>query len=117
MKKRKRKLKLKVKLILFLFSFILCSIFSFNIYLSYQTKNIEEKNIINEKEKESHLSLIMVGDNLIHDKIYNEAKTETSYDFKKMYSLIKPIVQEYDLAYYNQETILGVIQPLIHHTK
>ncbi len=107
MKKRKRKLKLKVKLILFLFSFILCSIFSFNIYLSYQTKNIEEKNIINEKEKESHLSLIMVGDNLIHDKIYNEAKTETSYDFKKMYSLVKPIVQEYDLAYYNQETILG----------
>ena len=49
----------------------------------------------------------MVGDNLIHDKIYNYAKKDNGYDFKPILENIKPIVSKYDLAYYNQETILG----------
>lgn len=62
------------------------------------------------QDKDTSLSLVMVGDSLIHDKIYNEALKYGNgeyYDFKPMLSLIKPIVSEYDLAYYNQETILG----------
>lgn len=60
-------------------------------------------------EEEYSLSLVMVGDNLIHDKIYNEAMKHGNgkYDFKPIYEEIKPIVSKYDLAYYNQETILG----------
>ena len=111
-KGRKRKLNWKGKLFVFLFSFILCSAFALYIYSQYQlvekSKLVPRKSMkIDEKEKESSLSLIMVGDNLIHDKIYNEARTSSGYDFTKFYSLIKPIVKEYDLAYYNQETILG----------
>ncbi len=67
------------------------------------------KNELREKQEYS-LSLVMVGDNLIHDKIYEEAKRNaggTGYDFKPMLEMVKPIVSEYDLAYYNQETILG----------
>lgn len=50
----------------------------------------------------------MVGDALIHSSIYNDAMTISGdYDFKPMFEYIKPISSKYDLAYYNQETILG----------
>ena len=49
----------------------------------------------------------MVGDNLIHDKIYNYAYKDGKYDFTSILTDIKEIVSKYDLAYYNQETILG----------
>ena len=67
---------------------------------------VEEQN----QEKEYTLSMVMVGDNLIHDKIYLEAEMNANgngYDFRPMLEMIKPIVQKYDIAYYNQETILG----------
>ena len=69
----------------------------------------DDNNIIkdNKEESDSKLSLIMVGDNLIHDKIYNYAYRGGKYDFRSIFELIKPIVSNYDLAYYNQETILG----------
>ena len=52
--------------------------------------------------------LFMVGDALIHDSLYRDAKlSDGSYDFKPMLERIKPIASKYDLAYYNQETILG----------
>lgn len=50
----------------------------------------------------------MVGDALIHSSIYEDAKVAAnSYDFKPMLEYIKPISSTYDIAYYNQETILG----------
>ncbi len=62
------------------------------------------------KEETYELSLAMVGDNLIHDGIYAEANRNASYngyDFSPMYEYLKEIIEPYDLAYYNQETILG----------
>ena len=55
----------------------------------------------------NQLSLVMVGDALIHSAVYNDAKIDDTYDFKPMLELMKPIISNYDLAYYNQETILG----------
>ena len=112
MKKRRRKLNKRGKLVIFLFSLLIISILITSIFTLSKKKETKPKSkatVIEKKEekKEDKLSLIMVGDNLIHDKIYNEAKTKDGYDFKNFYSLIKPIVQKYDLAYYNQETILG----------
>ena len=53
----------------------------------------------------------MVGDCLIHGAIYDDAKTTNgSYDFSKMLELVKPIIQSYDLAFYNQESILGGVE-------
>ncbi len=61
-----------------------------------------------EKETTNTLSMVMVGDNLIHSSIYKDASIgQNEYDFKKMYELVKPIIKKYDIAYYNQETILG----------
>lgn len=52
--------------------------------------------------------MIMVGDSLIHNSLYYDAKQKDgSYDFKPMLELTKPITSKYDLAYYNQETVLG----------
>lgn len=73
--------------------------------------NIVSENIVEEpKEEKSSLSLVMVGDNLIHSSVYNQANRHAGgngYDFKPIIEYIKPIVKTYDLAYYNQETILG----------
>lgn len=83
---------------------------------TYYFSSDERKNFIESEEKleeigqEYSLSMVMVGDNLIHDKIYMEAQLHgngESYDFRPMLEMIRPIVREYDIGYYNQETILG----------
>ena len=56
---------------------------------------------------ESKISLVMVGDALIHQPIYVEANKGSGYDFKPIFTEVKDIFKKYDLAYYNQETILG----------
>ena len=70
--------------------------------------NIEYK-VINTK-KEYKTNLVMVGDALIHGIVYQTAHRYANYngyDFKPMLKYTKEIVKDYDLAYYNQETILG----------
>ena len=68
-------------------------------------KSVEKKE---DKKEEYKASIIMVGDALIHSNLYLDARqADGSYDFKPMLELTKPITSKYDLAYYNQETILG----------
>ena len=77
------------------------------------SSNIEETNKkekIEEKEETSSMSLVMVGDYLIHSSIYKDASKNAGYngyDFKPMLTYVKEKVRNYDLAYYNQETVLG----------
>ena len=81
--------------------------------LFLNTKNespkIEEKKEIKKEPevKTSKLSLVMVGDALLHSSVYNDAYKNGVYDFSSQLEFIKPIIQKYDLAFYNQETILG----------
>lgn len=122
--KKKKKVKLRKKLckILLLFTIFILITISISILISKLTNKEEVPNgdaIANEKEdkkdkKEQNevyeLSLIMVGDMLVHDSLYEEANklaNYNGYDFKSMLTYIKDIVKNYDLAYYNQETILG----------
>ncbi len=73
--------------------------------------NNEDTIVVNVPEDNTtSVSLIMVGDNLIHSSVYKDAKRlagGTGYDFKPIIEYIKEKVQNYDLAYYNQETVLG----------
>jgi len=76
--------------------------------------DIEKQNmefdVIDEVSKEEiyQVSMVMVGDNLIHSSVYKDAyKGDGKYDFTGMYDLVKPVVSNYDIAYYNQETVLG----------
>ena len=52
------------------------------------------------------VTLMALGDNLIHNTVYWSAETEDGgYDFTPFYEDIKPTVQSYDIACINQETI------------
>ena len=56
--------------------------------------------------EDNTVTLMAVGDNLIHNTIYWSAELEGGgYDFTPVYADIAPIVSEYDLACINQETI------------
>ncbi len=62
--------------------------------------------------KDSHvnLTLIAVGDNLIHGPIYrqaNERSNNSGFDFRPAYQQITSYLAEADLALMNQETPLG----------
>ena len=113
MKKRRVKRKLKVGRILLvvLVSVILVggALFGIKYLLKSDNKPITKPKE-EEKEKVYTASVITAGDNLIHSSVYKDANKNANYngyDFKPMYEYIKPIVSEYDIAYYNQETILG----------
>ncbi|WP_374724010.1 CapA family protein [Calidifontibacillus erzurumensis] len=54
--------------------------------------------------------LVAVGDILIHGVVYKDAKKNNSYDFKPMLAQIKPYIEQADLAFANQETIIGGAQ-------
>ncbi len=70
------------------------------------------QNVILHKEpeiEEYDLSLVMVGDCLIHGAIIDDARVKSTggFDFYKMVENYKPIISSYDLAFYNQESLLG----------
>lgn len=57
------------------------------------------------------LSFIAAGDNMVYygnvrDAAKNAEGTDAKYDFKPSYTTIKPIVEDYDLAFINQETLM-----------
>lgn len=111
-KRKRRKLKKGFKIFLVIFSITLISIISYIIIKpNKDKKTITKPNIINKNEdKHYEASLIAVGDYLIHSSVYKDANRLANgdgYDFKPMISYIKEIVSNYDIAYYNQETILG----------
>lgn len=113
MKKRVRKRR-KIKPLGFvvLFVFIVLVIGLVNIIFGGTSKTSKSKlEFIKDASKVPKLQsfdMVMVGDALIHYGVYRDAKTsDGGYDFKPMLENMKPIVSQYDLAYYNQETILG----------
>ena len=112
MAKRKVKLKKKAR-ILFVFILLgILSVFGYE-YYDYTIKNDpnkkgDEVEVELKKEPQTYVArLFMVGDALIHNTVYEDAKVDGGYDFRPMLELIKPISSRYDLVYYNQETILG----------
>ncbi|MFV0401367.1 MAG: CapA family protein [Oscillospiraceae bacterium] len=62
---------------------------------------------------ETHsVSMAAVGDNLIHDVIYWQAKQQDgSYDFTALYEHVAPLIEEADLAVINQETPMAEGEP------
>lgn len=69
----------------------------------------EKKPVVKEVwPKEYTLSMVTTGDALIHSSVYNDANNnDGTYNFCKMMNRIKPIINKYDLAFYNQESIIG----------
>lgn len=73
----------------------------------------KEETPVKEEKKDNRVSFVGVGDNLIHDTIYKEADkfagdmNDGKYDFTPMYENLKADIEKADLAFINQETILG----------
>ena len=105
--KKKKRLSLKKISLLFLVIVVIC----LTAYIKITREApIKQTNKHQEEKYEPQvytLSLAMVGDALIHDRLYHDAYKNGSYNFKPYLTLIKERIKDYDLAYYNQETILG----------
>ncbi|AIY04645.1 capsular polysaccharide biosynthesis protein [Planococcus sp. PAMC 21323] len=52
-------------------------------------------------------SLSAVGDILIHERVYLDAKKENSYDFNPMLEKVTPFLEQADLTIANSESVVG----------
>lgn len=64
------------------------------------------------KTKEFHSSAVIggIGDILIHDWVYEDAKTANGYDFKPIFQNVKTMLQKPDFLIANQESTPGGTQ-------
>jgi len=111
MKKRKIRVKrilLMVLLLIFIISLSITGYLFLTLDKEKEEVIKEPEEIVEEKPKEKRMSLVAVGDALIHAALYLDAQTGyNTYDFNYMFEHVKPLIQDYDLKYYNQETIIG----------
>ena len=112
MAKKKIKAKKSLRILIILGLIIVLGIFALDFFdvsnYFHKSKMSNKKQVEVKVPREYEASLFMVGDALIHSCVYNDARTgDGGYNFKPQIELIKEISSKYDLAYYNQETVLG----------
>ena len=107
-RRQNRRKRVKRSLIVVLFC-VLSAILGFYIQrkINYVNEYVDVVYKTVNTEVVNKASIVMVGDALMHLPVVNEYRTSNGYDFTGLFKYIKPIISEYDLAYYNQETILG----------
>lgn len=114
----KRKMKTLIKIILIFLIIVL----GICLYFLFLNKNDEKKNkqetdknktsitttTTTKKEEPKELSIVMVGDCLVHRTIYNDASNgDGTYSFSKMFTEVEDLIKGKDLAFYNQESNIG----------
>ena len=112
MAKKRIKAKKSLRILIILGLIIVLGIFALDFFdvsnYFHKNKMSNKKQVEVKVPREYEASLFMVGDALIHSCVYNDARTgDGGYNFKPQIELIKEISSKYDLAYYNQETVLG----------
>jgi len=89
------------------------TLFGISLYKAEQEEKNRKPNIVDndspsdKNNYETSATFIAVGDALIHGAVYKDAYSNGVYNFNNMFTEVKPIIEQYDLKYYNQETILG----------
>ena len=76
---------------------------------------IETTEESTESKPDKVVHVVAAGDNLIHYSVYKNAEAlagGVGYDFKPMYSEVKYLVQDADLAILNQETVISKSNPV-----
>lgn len=69
---------------------------------------VNEESTENTKPQNSKVTLMAVGDNLIHNTLIAAGEQEDgSLDYTSLYANIKPEIEKFDIAVIDQETILG----------
>lgn len=116
MPSRKRRLR-KGRLLLLVLALLVLTSGVF-VIVHFLTKQTDEKQpqtastneptqLPTETPNENKIRLFLTGDGLLHDSVYTDAEENGSYNFSKQLDEVLNVVSNYDLAYYNQETILG----------
>ena len=109
--KREKRIKF-LKKILFAICITICVISS-GILTAFILKNIPQtvEPVIkteNKKDETSEVSLVMVGDNLLHMPVIRNGEQETgTYNFDSLYEVMKPYFKSADISVIVQETVLG----------
>ncbi|WP_173918308.1 CapA family protein [Halobacillus sp. Marseille-Q1614] len=62
---------------------------------------------LKEKEFKSKISISAIGDLLIHDRVYENAKTKDGYNFMPMMQEVQPYLEDTTITIANQETMIG----------
>jgi poly-gamma-glutamate capsule biosynthesis protein CapA/YwtB (metallophosphatase superfamily) len=76
-----------------------------------QTEPEPEPAVEKPVEKTTSLTLTAVGDILIHDTVYNQAKQQSgAYNFNPNFVQVKPYLTQPDITMANQETMIGGTQ-------
>jgi poly-gamma-glutamate synthesis protein (capsule biosynthesis protein) len=106
------KFKKKVKRIFFLLVLVTLLLGFFGVkYIFNDKKENPIKDIIPKKEEDPiktyKAKLIATGDGLIHSGLYKAAYNSSTktYDFSGMLTFTKDKLKDYDIKYYNQETV------------
>lgn len=93
------------KMFIFIFVFIIYSYFNNNLD---KLGVVELEPNIYPTYESYELSMLMLGDVLYHYDVYLDSYLgNNQYDFTDNLTHMKDLVSSYDLAYYNQESILG----------
>ena len=110
---KKRKIEKSVCIVFLIIILVVLGILLLTNRLSKEVKN-EHSNesideVVEEVPKEKRMSIIAVGDILIHESVYKDAynKEADSYDFHYQFTDIEPIIKKYDLKFCNQESLIG----------
>jgi len=108
-KKRRNCFKFLITLfILITAGFLVWSFFLKNLDNNKTDISSKEKPIVKDETLTTSFNMVMVGDLLIHENIFKDAKTSTGgYDFNPIFTEVSDFIKSYDLAFYNQETIFG----------
>ena len=72
---------------------------------TFQNENIAKREVFTPQHHS--LTFIAVGDNLFHCSVINTSFVNGVYDFSPIFSEVKDIVQQADLAFINQETVMA----------
>lgn len=76
---------------------------------------VETTEETTESKPDKVVHVVAAGDNLIHYSVYKNAEAlagGVGYDFKPMYSEVKYLVQDADIAILNQETVISKSNPV-----
>ena len=75
----------------------------------YQLKTVNEeiKERVDWLPETYQISISAIGDLLIHGRVYDQARTETGFDFMPMVTEVKDYLTDIDIATANQETMIG----------
>lgn len=112
---KKRRLKTWVKIVLFIILVATICVMSYDLIIKNSSKEIKkekqnEKKITTTsvKQESNSISMVAVGDCLIHRFVYTDASNgDGTYSFSKMFTEVEDLIKNYDLAFYNQESNIG----------